>query len=160
MCQFLSFFVNRKTLALACGDLRSHSTSAEILGIDLASESCPWREAEWTGETPASLTVRVRPHEEELRTKLLSLVSSRSELLARLSIPAGVTTLYLNGATVPEKLSIPAGVTTLDLSYATVPEKLSIPAGVTTLYLNGATVPEKLSIPAGVTTLDLTGATV
>jgi hypothetical protein len=165
ICEFASFFVHDKAAKLPIekryliGDLRSHSVSMELLGVKYGHPDC-WREAEWTGNDARDLVVRANGNSSELMATVLGDFATRDSFLAYAleKLPDGLTTLYLRGATVPEKIKLPDGLTTLDLSGATVPEKIKLPDGLTTLYLSYATVPEKIKLPDGLTTLDLSGA--
>ena len=132
MCEFMSFFVSIDGKEIAVGDLRSHSKSAELLGIKTEDIKCRWREAEWTSEDVRRLTIRLAPQDEHTemyyRASILALYPTRGAILAKAKLPAALTTLDLSGATVPEGLKLPAALTTLYLSGATVPEGLKLPA--------------------------------
>jgi len=168
MCDFASFFIHSKAIdrplprdRYAIGDLRSHSKSAELLGISYGVKNDNWREAEWTDNNPKSLTVHGDDNG-ELKALILADFEDRNAFLlwAFKQIPNSVTTLYLSGATISANLTIPNSVTTLYLSGATIPANLTIPNSVTTLYLSYATISANLTIPNSVTTLDLYNATI
>lgn len=116
MCEFMSFFVHVDNGARVCvGDWRSHEASARLCGFCTSDDKCPWREAEWTNENERSLAIRTRPDDPPtrsaavLRAELLVRYPSRTALLEAAEFPAGLTTLYLHGATVPEGFVIPSG---------------------------------------------------
>lgn len=61
MCDFLSFLISVDGKRIVCGDLRSHSTSREVLKL----KATEWRGAEWTREDDGkSLSVRIAPQDE------------------------------------------------------------------------------------------------
>ncbi len=164
MCEFLSFFIHRRAdkLPLAkryvIGDLRSHSETAKLAGIKYGADGDDHAEVEWTGEHERELTVR-DSRAGVLRAVLLADFPTRAAALqyALDHLPAGLTSLNLYRAEVPEKLALPAGLTSLNLAGVQVPEKLALPAGLTSLDLSYAKVPEKLALPAGLTSLNLAG---
>jgi uncharacterized protein YceK len=163
MCEFLSFIISKDGKKIACGDLRSHSGSHEVL----KTKADEWREAEWVKEGDAGLTVRVLPGEDtnfyraiilaEYKTRAAAItamigkvdaaggeINVSGEELESL-ILTNARTVYASGCTKLTKLDVPKGEY-VDARGCTKLTKLDVP-NARTVYARGCTKLTKLDVP-------------
>ena len=83
MCEFLSGWINRKTHAIVCHSVASHSETERVAkerGKFLVEDHC---EFEWVGENETQLTVRSVDKDEAaaLKVEILCRFKKRTDLL-------------------------------------------------------------------------------